>query len=117
MCVYSMIMDHYGDEWERRKYVPIYPVYPNPFIPYPRNPLLPEPLPNYPTYIPPNVTITTNTTPTPQITPQEIEEFHRLLERAREYDKRNNEPDCELQQKKDKLIRLAKELGVDITFP
>lgn len=50
------------------------------------------------------------------VTPEEIEEFRRLLERAREYDKKHNQPDCELQEKKDKLLKLADELGVEITF-
>lgn len=50
------------------------------------------------------------------ITPQEVEEFRRLLERAREYDRKNNEPDCELAEKRDRLKALAKELGVEIEF-
>ncbi len=49
-------------------------------------------------------------------TPQEMEEFRKLLERAREYDKKNNEPDCELQEKKDALLAIAKKLGIDISF-
>ena len=52
----------------------------------------------------------------PAITQQEVDEFRRLLERAREYDKKNNEPDCELEEKRQKLLTLAKELGVDISF-
>lgn len=36
-------------------------------------------------------------------TPQEIEDFWRLYERAKEYDKRNNEPDCEMEEKKEAL--------------
>lgn len=52
----------------------------------------------------------------PPITPQEVEEFRRLLDRAREYDKRNNEPDCELESKRKKIRDLAKELGVVVDF-
>jgi len=52
----------------------------------------------------------------PAISTSEIEEFRKLLERAREYDKRNNEPDCELEEKRKRLKDLAKELGVDISF-
>lgn len=91
MCVVSMILDHYGDEWPRR-YRP-QPILPMPGIDYP---ILP--------------------TPPAGPTKQEIEEFRRLLDRAREYDKRNNEPDCEMDDKKRKLLDLAKELGVDISF-
>lgn len=46
----------------------------------------------------------------------EIDEFRRLLERAREYDRRNNEPDCENDGKKRLLLDMAKQLGVDISF-
>jgi hypothetical protein len=49
----------------------------------------------------------------PPVTQEEIDEFRRLLERAREYDKRNNEPDCEMESKKQKLRDLAKELGIE----
>lgn len=49
-------------------------------------------------------------------TPQEVAEFRKLLRRAREYDKEHNEPDCELESKKQQLLDLAKELGVDISF-
>lgn len=54
--------------------------------------------------------------PEPAITDAEIKEFRELLERAREYDKKNNQPDCELQEKKDKLLKLAEQLGVKIDF-
>jgi hypothetical protein len=53
---------------------------------------------------------------TPPITAAEIEEFRRLLERAREYDRRHGQPDCELDEKKENLRRLAKYLGVEIAF-
>ncbi len=56
-------------------------------------------------YIPPNIP-----------TQAEIDEFHALLKKAREYDKRNNEPDCELAEKKQRLQKLAKELGIEIHF-
>lgn len=52
----------------------------------------------------------------PAITDEEIREFRTLLERAREYDKRNNEPDCELNEKRDAIKRIAKSLGVEISF-
>ena len=52
----------------------------------------------------------------PIITPEEIEEFRKLLERAREYDKKNNEPDCEIAEKRDRIKALADNLGVKIDF-
>lgn len=54
--------------------------------------------------------------PPPVPSTQELDEFRRLLDRAREYDKKHNEPDCEMDDKKRKLLDLAKELGVDISF-
>lgn len=54
--------------------------------------------------------------PKPRISDEEIEEFRRLLDRAREYDKRMNQPDCELDSKKLALKTLAKELGVEVSF-
>ena len=86
-CVVSMVMDHYWEKWNPPPYVV-------PHVPFP-------------VYVPPQPPIPT---------PAEIEEFKKLLERAREYDKKNNEPDCELQEKKDKLLKLAEELGVKIDF-
>jgi hypothetical protein len=52
----------------------------------------------------------------PAITPAEIEEFRKLLERAREYDRRMNQPDCELDEKRLALKQLARALGVEIVF-
>lgn len=49
-------------------------------------------------------------------TQQEIDEFYKLLNRAREYDTVNNQPDCELDEKKQKLLKLAEELGIKITI-
>lgn len=88
MCVVSMIMDHYDDEW-RRKYWPS------------TRPLqIPLPMP----------------LPIPGPTPEELAEFRRLLERAREYDRKNYEPDCEMESKKRLLREMAAKLGVDISF-
>jgi hypothetical protein len=50
------------------------------------------------------------------ITPQEVEEFRRLLDRAREYDRKHGEPDCELEEKRKKIKDLAKVLGVEVEF-
>jgi hypothetical protein len=84
MCVYSMIMDHRYDEWTRKYLPPSEPYGPTP------NPFSPQ-------------------TPTQE----EIDEFRRLLERAREYDRIHNEPDCEVEEKKKLLRELAKKLGIE----
>ncbi len=98
MCVVSMVMDNQAYEWWRRYYQPPQPVWPTlPNVPTVIGPLL----------IPPNV---------PFPTQLEVDEFRRLLERAREYDKRNNEPDCETKEKQEKLRKMAEQLGVKIDF-
>lgn len=86
MCTVSMVMDHYHDKWKLGGYV------------------APNTLPR----------ITLFPTPPPTISKEEVEEFRKLLDRAREYDKRNNEPNCELEEKKERLRALAKELGVTL---
>ena len=48
----------------------------------------------------------------PPITDHEIREFRKLLERAREYDKKHNEPDCEMESKKKEVMELAEKLGI-----
>lgn len=47
---------------------------------------------------------------------KEVEEFRKLLERARKYDEENNQPDCELDEKRKALKTLADELGIEIDF-
>jgi hypothetical protein len=116
MCVMSMVMDHYYDKW--KDYTIPYPPQPNtvpmpsgPWNPAPQTPPIPcpwppySPLPAIPTQWPVN-----------PITPQDIEEFRKLLDRARKYDKDNNEPDCELEEKRKKVKDLAERLGVEIDF-
>lgn len=107
MCVVSMVYDHYWDKWSQPPYrisptplpyqVPVVTPYPQPFVP-----VVPVPVaPVVPVQLP---------------TQAEIEEFRKLLERAREYDKRTGQPDCELEEKRAKLKKLAEEMGVDIAF-
>lgn len=50
------------------------------------------------------------------ITPAEIAEFRSLLRKAREYDAKHHEPDCELDEKQQKILELANALGVDVSF-
>lgn len=91
MCVVSMVIDFYDDKWRP------WPTFPGPYVPVPESP----------TVIPPPVKIPSQ---------EEIDEFYKLLERAREYDKKTGQPDCALEEKKQKLIKLADELGVKISF-
>ncbi|MPZ20149.1 MAG: hypothetical protein GEV06_19860 [Luteitalea sp.] len=101
MCAVSMIMDHYGDKWRDRL--------PN-TMPYEQVPQTPQQ-----PWSPEDIARIFQS-PVPAITKDEIEEFRRLLERAREYDRRNNEPECELESKKAAVLAIAKQLGVEISF-
>ena len=91
MCVYSMVTDHYWEKWNKPPYIPITPAVPVP-----------------PVMVPQIIV--------PQISQEEIDEFRKLLERAREYDKKHGEPDCELEEKKKRVRELAESLGVKIDF-
>lgn len=91
MCVVSMVMDHYDETWRRRI---------NRTLPWrdqtnPITVIYPQP---------------------PLVSQEEVDEFRRLLERAREYDRRHAEPDCELDEKRRALKTLAREVGVEIDF-
>lgn len=88
MCTVSMIYDHFHEKWK--------------WIEVPKPDLTPL------VYPPPP--------PVPPISREEIEEFRKLLERAREYDRKHNQPDCELEEKRQKLKELAETLGVEIAF-
>jgi len=48
---------------------------------------------------------------------EDIDEFYRLLAAAKLYDARTKQPDCEEESKRDKLRKLAKDLGVEVAFP
>lgn len=91
MCTVSMIGDHYRDMWE-----------PEPWFPW-QTPHGSQ-----------------QGTP-PEISRAEFEELKRqvaemkeLLKRAKEYDARNNEPDCEIDEKMDLLRKVAKLVGVSL---
>lgn len=128
MCVVSMVTDHYNDRWrERLPYWPEGGVWPGqqttPTVPFwPGNgtgtvPKLP-PLPQQPQFDPIDVDKLRQMfgTPQPAITQEEVAELRALLARAREYDARNHEPACEMREKQEALIAVAKALGVTITI-
>lgn len=90
MCVMSMIMSHQEDEWQRRMNEYNRQLY-EWYIPADRDPSkMPVP-------------------PPPQ---EQIDEFNRLLERARKYDLEHQQKDCEMESKKETLRKLAKQLGI-----
>lgn len=103
MCTVSMVGDFYTDKW--KDLTPSNPI-PNPYINTP-------------------VTTTGNTMDfwkTPWATKQEydalkkeVEDMKELLKRAIEYDKKNNEPHCEIEEKIATLKKIAEWVGVDLT--
>jgi len=101
-----MIMDHFNEKWQPQ----IAPVFP-PLI----NPLLPS---GFNFQIP--VTLTQEEVNEFRKLVEEFKkdmvEMNKLLKRAKEYDKKMNQPDCEMDEKKQKLMELAKLMGVDIEF-
>lgn len=85
MCVMSMIIDHYNEKWQ-------------PYMPK-QWPIIQE--------TPSNIKF-------PKFpTKEELDEFWKLYERAKEYDRKNHEPDCETKEKIDKLLDLAKSLNIE----
>ncbi len=105
MCVASMIFDHFTAKWDRHPRTPYRPINP---IPYWPEPLIDPFLPREP--------VSPDAQPSPAISQEEKDEFRELLRKAREYDAKHHEPDCEMEQKKEKLRKLAEELGIDISF-
>ena len=105
-----MVMDHYRDKWTRPPYQPqpmVPPLYPDPYT-IPTSPFDDD----WPDVLPAPTPLKVE----PPISQEELKEFRELLRKAKEYDKRNNEPDCELESKKQALIDIAKKLGVEINF-
>lgn len=96
MCVVSMVGDHYTDKW--RDLLPGYPS---------RG----WPVPNGDGTVIPSINVSREEFDQLK---RDVEEMKTLLKRAKEYDERNGEPDCEIDEKMEMLRRVAKMVGVDI---
>ena len=84
MCVVSMVGDHYHDKWNQPPYKQLF-------------------------------------TNTPEVSraefealKKEVQEMKALLKRAKEYDERNNEPNCEIEEKMKTLRKIAELVGVNL---
>lgn len=91
MCTVSAVETGFTKRWDE-------PWHPEPpFTPQPRpwNPN-PNPFPD----------------PFPQLTPQELAEFRRLLKNAKEIDEATDQPDCEMESKREALLEAAERRGV-----
>jgi hypothetical protein len=95
MCVVSMVGDHYKDKWKD---------WPSVFNPEPF-------LPSKPVFPFPNLVSKEEF----EALKAEVEEMKKLLERAVEYDKRTNQPHCEMEDKVALLKKVAEYVGVDLS--
>lgn len=82
MCTVSMVSDFYRDQWQKIPYV-------------------------NPSWPPPIITVD----PIPIISDKEFADFLELYRRAKEYDKKNNQPDCEMKEKVNRIIELLEKAG------
>lgn len=99
MCVVSMIGDHYSDKWGDRW--PGIRTWPD-TVEYPETgvqPFNPIPIISREEF---------------DAIKKEVEEMKALLRRAKEYDERNNEPDCEIEEKMALLRKVAQMVGVGL---
>lgn len=110
MCVVSMVIDKYTDDWKRRGW---WDQMPGPTYPYPDTNPLPPTAPATP-YAPIKIG-------EPPISRKEFEKLQKDLEeikdwikRAKKYDEANNEPDCEMESKVELLKQVAELVGVEI---
>lgn len=97
MCVVSMIGDHYGDKYREAPF----------WIPQKES----EGSGNWPWVIPMPAPISREEF---DALKRDVEEMKALLKRAKSYDERNGEPDCEIDEKMDLLRKLAAVVGVDL---
>lgn len=84
MCTVSMIGDHFSEKWKQPPYQQIF------------------------TNIP-DVSRAEF-----EALKKEVEEMKALLKRAKEYDEKNNEPNCEIEEKMAMLRKFADAVGIDL---
>lgn len=101
MCVVSMVGDHYGQRIPRD-----YP-WIQPYV-------FPSPTTNPEPYRPIVIDLNPPTREEFDRLKKDIENLKELLVKAKEYDKANNEPNCEMEEKIKYLKAVAKAVGVDL---
>lgn len=106
MCVVSMVGDHYNEKWRRMPWVnpmPPYRVYP-PIVWPPRGDEGPED----------EVPFVRVSREEFDALKREVEDMKTLLIRAKDYDERNGEPHCEMDDKVTLLKKVAELVGVSL---
>lgn len=129
MCAVSYVGDYWGGTVPNR-HPWIQPNWPIPISPYPVgtinaapvwSPPVPPPIPSAPKFMwePKPVEGYTPTREELDELKRDLEEVKKLLIAAKRYDEAMGEPDCELEEKIDKILKLAKYVGVDMSdvFP
>lgn len=96
MCTVSMVGDHYRDAWQER---PWYTTVVHPIVPPADS----------------TMTLTLVSRTEFDALKKEVENMKALLIRAKAYDAANNEPDCEMDEKMQVLLKVAAWVGVDIS--
>ena len=94
MCVVSIVIDHYRDKWT--------PTF---------TPQEPQQQPWYWATTFPNAAVSRAEF---DALKRDVEELKLLVKRAKEYDERNGEPDCEMDEKVELVRKVAELVGVDI---
>lgn len=85
MCVVSMVGDHYRDMWQEKPWI------------------------SYPVAAPAEISRTEF-----EELKRQVLEMKELLKRAKMYDEKNNEPECEIAEKMELLRKVAKLVGVSL---
>lgn len=93
MCVVSMVGDFYDDKWKGQPWYP-----PTTSV-----------TPSVRIVVPPPITREEF-----DALKREVQDMKELLKRAKEYDERNGEPDCEIDEKMEKLRKVAELVGVSL---
>ena len=120
MCVVSLIGDHYSDKWKKNDWLKPY-IQPNqppinlpPVNPW-GNPLPPAACVGGP-YVHSPINFPTSVSKEDfDALKKEVLEMKELLKKAIEYDKRNNEPHCEMEEKVVTLKKVAELFKVDLS--
>lgn len=105
MCVVSNIMDYAKDKWFPQDVTASWTIPVRPWgRPYP-----------YPAPSVPKIDIISMPQPYTGPTREQFEELLKLLRAGKRYDEATGQPDCELEDKKKLLRKIAEQIGVEFT--
>ncbi len=98
MCTISMVGDWANNKWRKEPWYP-------PFVPQ---------QPNQPQADPIKIDLGQVTKEEFEALKKEVQELKDLLTRAKEYDERTNQPNCEMEEKVALIKAVAKAVGVNL---